>query len=76
MEVVQREEASDNVRCKTGGQDVSARQPIIPSKTLVFLAYHLKGIRFSMLGFQDQEWMENVPLFAAKGHINELFSRQ
>ncbi len=38
-----------------------------------FASYNLKGIRFSMLGFQDQEWMENVPLFAAKSHINELF---
>lgn len=34
-----------------------------------FASYHLKGIRFSMLGFQDQEWMENVPLFAAKQFV-------
>lgn len=34
-----------------------------------FASYHLKGIRFSMLGFQDQEWMENVPLFAAKEYV-------
>jgi hypothetical protein len=26
--------------------------------------YNLKGLRLSMLGYTDQEWMENVPLFA------------
>ncbi|MDO4497816.1 MAG: ATP-binding protein [Bacteroidales bacterium] len=31
-----------------------------------FAALHLKGIRFSMLGYKDQEWMENVPLYAAR----------
>ena len=36
-----------------------------------FASYHLKGVRFSMLGFQDQGWMENVPLFAAKEYINK-----
>lgn len=34
-----------------------------------FASYHLKGIRFSMLGFQDQDWMENVPLFAAREFV-------
>lgn len=34
-----------------------------------YASYHLKGIRFSMLGFKDQDWMENVPLFAAKYYI-------
>lgn len=37
-----------------------------------FATYNLKGIRFSMLGFQDQGWMENVPLFAAKDYIKEF----
>ncbi len=36
-----------------------------------FASYHLKGIRFSMLGFKGQEWMENVPLFAAKEYISQ-----
>jgi len=25
--------------------------------------YNLKGLRISMLGYQDQGWMENIPLF-------------
>ena len=24
----------------------------------------VKGLRVSMMGYQDQEWMENIPLFA------------
>lgn len=27
---------------------------------------NLKGVRFSMKGFQDQGWMENIPLFAVR----------
>ena len=34
-----------------------------------FASYHLKGVRFSMLGYRDQGWMENVPLFAAKPYV-------
>lgn len=26
--------------------------------------YSLKGLRISMLGYQDQDWMENIPLYA------------
>ena len=26
--------------------------------------YQLKGLRISMMGYQDQDWMENIPLFA------------
>lgn len=33
---------------------------------------HLKGIRFSMLPYRDQEWMENVPLYAVSSFINKL----
>ncbi len=29
-----------------------------------FADYHLKGVRYSMRGFQDQGWMQNVPLYA------------
>lgn len=25
--------------------------------------YQLKGLRISMMGYQDLEWMENIPLF-------------
>jgi predicted AAA+ superfamily ATPase len=34
-----------------------------------FKSYGLKGIRFSMKGFTDQGWMENIPLYAAKEFI-------
>lgn len=34
-----------------------------------FASYHLKGVRFSMLGYQDQDWMVNVPLYAARQYI-------
>ena len=26
--------------------------------------YQLKGLRISMMGYQDQDWMENIPLYA------------
>ena len=28
------------------------------------LEYPLKGLRISMMGYQDQDWMENIPLYA------------
>lgn len=31
-----------------------------------FKSYGLKGVRFSMKGYADQEWMENVPLYTAR----------
>ena len=34
-----------------------------------FASYHLKGVRFPMLGYQDQDWMVNVPLYAARQYI-------
>ena len=34
-----------------------------------FASCRLKGVRFSMLGYQDQGWMENVPLFAAREYV-------
>lgn len=34
-----------------------------------FASCHLKGVRFSMLGYQDQDWMVNVPLYAARQYI-------
>lgn len=37
-----------------------------------FASYHLKGIRFSMLGYQEQEWMENVPLYGARECITSF----
>ncbi len=35
----------------------------------------LKGIRFSMKGFIKQDWMENVPLFAAHSFIKDVSQR-
>ena len=32
---------------------------------------HLKGLRFSMLPYIDQGWMENVPLYAAHGYFRQ-----
>ena len=37
-----------------------------------FASYGLKGVRFSMLGFQDQGWMENVPLYAARTYVSNV----
>ncbi len=34
-----------------------------------FASYHLKGLRISKLGYQDQGWMVNVPLYAARQYI-------
>jgi uncharacterized protein len=39
-----------------------------------FKSYRLKGVRLSMKGHTDQEWMENVPLYAAKEFVQELIS--
>ena len=39
-----------------------------------FASYHLKGVRFSMLGFQSQEWMENIPLYAIESYPNFALS--
>lgn len=36
-----------------------------------FASYHLKGVRFSMLGFQRQEWMENIPLYAIESYVKK-----
>ena len=41
-----------------------------------FASYHLKGVRFSMLGFQDQGWMENIPLFAVKEYVNRILNEE
>lgn len=35
-----------------------------------FKMYGMKGVRISMKGHFDQEWMENVPLYAAKEFVN------
>lgn len=32
--------------------------------------YNLKGLRISMLGYQDQGWMENIPLFSVAKYFS------
>ena len=34
--------------------------------------YALKGLRISMLGYHDQEWMENVPLYGISKYIQSI----
>lgn len=54
--------AEENVKSK------SLRQFITVDKA----GSGMKGVRFSMKGFQDQDWMENVPLFAVGPFIKAL----
>jgi len=37
-----------------------------------FKSYGLKGVRFSMKGFVDQEWMENVPIYACREYLQGM----
>lgn len=34
-----------------------------------FKNLNLKGVRFSMKGYQDQGWMENIPLYAVRSFV-------
>lgn len=34
-----------------------------------FKDYNLKGLRVSMLPYRDQDWMENVPLYATEAYF-------
>lgn len=54
--------AEDNVKAKSLAAFI----------THDFASYHLKGIRFSMLGFREQDWMENVPLYAARAIVKDF----
>lgn len=54
--------AEENVKSK------SLRQFITVDKA----GSNLTGIRFSMKGFIKQDWMENVPLFAAHSFVKEF----
>lgn len=38
-------------------------------KTYINMHSHLKGLRFSMKNYIDQDWMENLPLFAIEGYL-------
>jgi Predicted ATPase (AAA+ superfamily) len=35
---------------------------------------HLKGLRFSMSPYRDQEWMENIPLYAILSELKKDYS--
>lgn len=37
-----------------------------------FKSYNLKGVRFSMKGFADLGWMENIPLYACREYIEKV----
>lgn len=39
-----------------------------------FASYDLKGVRFSMLGYKDQEWMVNVPLYNVREYVEGLMT--
>ena len=54
--------AEENVKSK------SLRQFI----TIDHAAKNLKGLRCSMLPYQDQGWMENIPLYGIFGYIKKL----
>lgn len=57
--------AEDNVKAKSLAAFI----------THDFASYHLKGIRFSMLGFREQDWMENVPLYAARAYVKDFSTK-
>ena len=44
--------AEENVRAKSMSEYIKSHPQ-----------YALKGLRISMLGYQEQDWMENIPLF-------------
>ncbi|MDR0658389.1 MAG: AAA family ATPase [Mediterranea sp.] len=51
--------AEENVRTKSMSEYIKSHPQ-----------YALKGLRISMLGYRDQDWMENIPLFG----ITKFFS--
>lgn len=49
--------AEENVRAKSMAEYIRSNPD-----------YNLKGLRLSMMGYADQGWMENVPLYALHGY--------
>ncbi|MFA6778437.1 MAG: ATP-binding protein [Paludibacteraceae bacterium] len=41
-----------------------------------FKCYELKGVRFSMKGYEEQDWMTNVPLYSAKSFVKKKISEE
>lgn len=56
--------AEENVRAKSMSEYIKSHPQ-----------YALKGLRISMLGYQEQDWMENIPLFQAYEKVKVIFYR-
>lgn len=52
--------AEENVRSKSMAEYIRSHPQ-----------YDLKGLRISMLGYQDQDWMENIPLFGIQKFLKD-----
>ena len=52
--------AEENVKSKSLAQFVKVD----------FANERLKGLRISMKPYADQDWMENIPLYAVEGYLN------
>lgn len=53
--------AEENVRAKSMSEYIKN-----------YPQYALKGLRISMLGYQDQGWMENIPLFGVAKYFGKI----
>ena len=51
--------------------EVKAEENVKAKSLKTFIDEHpnLKGLRFSMLNYIDQDWMENLPLYAIEGYL-------
>lgn len=58
--------AEENVKSK------SLRQFV----TIDHIDKHLKGLRCSMKPYIDQEWMENIPLYAVSGYLTRQIEKE
>lgn len=54
--------------------EVKAEENVRARSLATYISSHpqtgLKGLRISMLGYQDQEWMENIPLFGVAPYFS------
>lgn len=57
--------AEENVRAKSMAEYIK-RHP----------QYGLKGLRISMLGYRDQSWMENIPLYGVTKYFKDEMLKQ
>lgn len=54
--------AEENVKSKSLSQFVNVE----------FADKHLKGVRYSMKPYKNQDWMENIPLYGVQSHISKV----